>query len=346
MRRGWSYAESQSEFIKQDAGIAQVSFSGPVITENLVLFGSDRFGVTVINKLSGRVQWQKRFEDGVAAIPFVWKDKLYVGTESGGLHLLDLENGREAWSVLLSGPVQGAMTFGSDRLFVSTADEALHCVDPSTGKVLWTYRRQPFGGTSIKGGGNPSWIAGKVWVGFSDGALVSLNPQDGSVLWEKQFRDNSKFMDIDAKVIGWQDAILFTTYDGKLRYMKKDGTLLWDFPAGGARSPIVTSSETIFLPASEGTIYALNSAGKELWRYSLNRGVPTGIAYWQDKNVLVVASSERNIYVLNAKTGALISKAGLGGGSGSYAPVALDEPSKSFYVLSSYSRLYQFILNL
>jgi outer membrane protein assembly factor BamB len=270
-----------------------------------------------------------------------------VGTASGTLHRLDLDTGSEAWSVPLSGPVHGSMAFAFDRLFVATADEALHALDPGTGKLLWTYRRPAFSGTSIKGGGNPSVIDGKVWMGFSDGALVSVNPQTGSMESEKDFRDNLKFMDLDAKVIGWRDGLLVSTYDGKLRYLRKDGSLIWEFPAGGARTPLVTENDLIYLPSSDGNLYAIaGGSGKELWRFSLPRGVPTGVTLIQrgPERLLAVTASEEKLFLLD-HNGKLLQQVSLGKGSGSFAPIALDKDTNSFYVLSNYSRIYQFRLN-
>jgi outer membrane protein assembly factor BamB len=312
-----------------------------------LIFGSERFGITALSKRTGRLLWRKKFPDGVSALPFLHDNQLFVGTGSGTLHRLDLETGSEAWNVSLSGPVHGSMAFAFDRLFVATADEALHALDPGTGKVLWTYRRPAFSGTSIKGGGNPSVIDGKIWMGFSDGALVSVNPQTGSMESEKDFRDNLKFMDLDAKVIGWREGLLVSTYDGKLRYLHKDGSLIWEFPAGSARTPLLAENDLIYLPSSDGNLYAIAAgSGKELWRFSLPRGVPTGVTLIRrgPDRLLAVTGSEEKVFFLD-HNGKLLQEVSLGKGSGSFAPIALDKDTNSLYVLSSYSRIYQFRMN-
>lgn len=345
LERGWSYVESEQEFLGQEAGANQVSFSGPQLAGSRLVFGSERFGLTVLAKENGQVLWQKRLEDGMSALPYVHQSKVYAGTGGGKLHLFDLESGAESWTVTLSGPVHGSMAYGNDRLFVATADEALHALDPGTGKILWTYRRPAFGGTSIRGGGNPSIVAGRVWMGFSDGTLVALDPNDGSVQWEKQFRDNLKFVDLDARVVGWKDGVLVATYDGKLRFLRRDGAQIWEFPAGGSRAPLVSGGDTLYFPSSDGNVYAIDgNSGQELWRRGLKRGVPTGLAILErkDKKVLVAASSDEHLLALDLLDGAVISQASFGRGSGSYSPIAVDDDS--FFVLSSYSRIYQFRL--
>lgn len=345
LQRGWSYVEPDADFLAQDAGTSQVSYSGPAVAGSRVVFGSDRFGITVLAKGNGQVLWQKRLEDGVAAQPLVHQSRVYAGTESGRLHAFDLEGGTQAWETRLSAPVEGSLLYSMERLFVATADEALHAVDPATGKVIWTYRRPAFGGTSIRGGHHPAMVAGRIWIGFSDGSLVALDPNDGAVQFEKLFRDNLKFVDVDARVVGWKDGILVATYDGKLRYLRRDGAQIWEFGAGGSRAPIVGDGSVLYFPSSDGNVYALDGdSGKELWRYGFRRGVPTGVAVVGEsgKKAIVAAGSDERVVVLDPKTGLQLASVGLGRGSGSYGPIAVDD--NNFYVLSSYSRLYQFRL--
>ena len=156
-------------------------------------------------------------------------------------------------------------------------------------------------------------------------------------------------MDLDAKVIGWKEGLLVATYDGKLRHIKRDGTLLWEFPSGGARAPLVAEGDVIYLPSSDGSVVALAGAtGKEIWRHALRRGVPTSLALLkkEGKTLLLVSGSEERLQVLDAASGKLETESTFGRGSGSYAPIAVDNELGTFYVLSSYSRLYQFYLNL
>jgi outer membrane protein assembly factor BamB len=350
LERGWSYVEPAKEALALDAGVVPVSYSGPVLADQKIIFGSDRFGLVALSKKNGQQLWRNRYPYGVAAIPFVHDSRVYVGTGAGTVHQVNVNSGHELWQSSVGAPVHGTITFAFDRLFVATADEGLHCLDPSTGRVLWTYKRPAFGGTSITGGGHPSVIDGRIWMGFSDGALVSLDPQTGSVESERLFRDNLKFMDLDAKVIGWKDGLLVSTYDGKLRHLRRDGALNWEFGAGGARAPLLTQGDIVYFPSSDGSVYALSgSTGKEIWRYSLRRGVPTGMALVagaDGASRLVVSGSQEKIIVLNAATGAQLAETSLGKGSGSYAPIVTDDESRAFFVLSNYSRIYQFRLNL
>ncbi|MCO5142210.1 MAG: PQQ-binding-like beta-propeller repeat protein [Oligoflexia bacterium] len=347
--RGWGFIEPENEFLSMNAGVNQVSYSAPILHGNKVIFGSDRFGLTALSEKNGKILWQKRFSGaGVSATPFLFNDKVIVGTDTGLVSSFDAQLGTETWKQELSGPVHGAFAFSDGRLFVGTADEAMHALDISTGKVLWTYRRNAFSGTSIRGGGNPSVIQGKVWTGFSDGTLVALNIHDGRVEFEKQYRDNPKFFDLDAKVLSWRDGILFPTYDGSLRYLRMDGSTIWEQKVGGARAAVIGRSGKIYLPSSDGAVYAIDgSSGKILWQVPLPTGVPTSIILkeGEQKSYLIVGSSKKYIYALNPDTGEVLDRYSLGSSTGTFSPLLVDEEYKHLYLLSMGSRIYQFRLN-
>lgn len=348
LTRGWSYVESERKALAMASGIAPVSYSAPLLVGEKLIFGSERFGITVLGKRSGQLVWQKTFEEPVTAAPFADGGRVFVGTAAGDLYQFDLESGNQNWKVPLSAAVHGSFLEAFGRLYVATVDEALHALDPATGKILWTYRRPAFSGTSIRAGGNPAAIGGKIWMGFSDGALVSIDPQTGGQDSERIFRDNLKFTDLHARVLGWKDGLLVSTYDGKLRSLRKDGSLSWEFPAGSARSPLLAEGGTVYLPGSDGYVYAINAdTGKELWRYALRKGVPTSLTIVSrgTGKALLVTASEEKVFTLNLADGKLLDETSLGRGSGSYSPVAVDEDGKTFYVLSAYSRIYQYHLN-
>jgi outer membrane protein assembly factor BamB len=349
IQQGWSFIEPDRDYFAMESGVDPTSYSAPVLSGERLVFGSERFGIVALNKKTGQQLWRRPLDGSLIAAPLVGDAVVYAGTETGSLYALDLAGGRERWHVTLSGPVHGSFLLAYQRLYVGTADEALHCLDPSTGKEIWTYRRPGFAGTSVRGGGNAAAVGGKVWIGFSDGSLVALNPDSGGVEAEKSFRDNLKFTDIDARVVGWRDGMLVSTYDGRLRYLRKDGSTIWEFGAGGGRSPVVGDGDVLYFPSSDGAVHALSgNTGKEIWSFPLRRGIPTGLAVMNrgGRKILLVAGSEEKVYALDAAGGQVLGQVSLGKGSGTYGPIATDPEAGSFYVLSQFSRVHEFLLRL
>lgn len=348
LARGWNYIESEKEFLAQDAGADTISFSAPVVAGEKLIFGSERFGLVALARKNGQLIWRKNLDAALMAQPLAAGDSIYAGTEAGSVYGLD-GAGREKWRVSVGAPVQGSFLLAFQRLYVGTADEGLHALDPATGKLLWSYRRPSFSGTSVRGGGNPAAVNGKIWIGFSDGTLLALNPETGAVDSEKNFRDNLKFADIDAKVVGWRDGMLVATYDGKLRYLRKDFSTIWEFPSGGGRAPLLSDGDVLFFPSSDGAVYAISgNSGKEIWSHPIRRGVPTGMALLtvKGRKVLAVAVSEEKVLVLDAVTGAKLGQSSLGRGSGSFGNLAADSETGAFYVVSHSSRVHEFRIRL
>ena len=348
LARGWTYVEEDQDRLNLEAGVGQATLGSPVIVNEKVVFGSERFGIVAVNKKTGRRLWQREVPYGVSGQILVKKNRIYVGGDDGKFRCLELDSGRELWVTNVDFPVQGSPVFAADRLYTYTNNDMIHALDPDTGKILWSYRRPPNGRTKVLGGGNLTYYIGMVWSGFSDGAIVGLDPLEGTVKQEITLADNTKFTDIDAQPLPWKAGLLVTTFDGKLRYLRKDLTEVWQFPAGGSRAPVV-HGDTLYFSSSEGTIYALNgSTGQEKWRFVLKRGVPTGLIMVNrgNRNILVAGTSNDHIYAIDPETGSDLGSVRLGGNSGTFSSIALDDETGNIFLLSSFSRLFQLRLQI
>jgi len=302
-----------------------------------------------VNKRNGQRLWHRQVPYGVSSQILVQKNRVFVGGDDGKFRCLDSESGRAVWEVTVDFPVHGTPVIAADRLYVYTNNDAIHALDPDTGKSLWVYRRPPNGKTRVYGGGNLTYFAGMIWSGFSDGSLVALHPVDGAVKNELTYSDNTKFTDIDAQPLPWRSGLLVTTFDGKLRYLRKDLSEVWQAPVGGARAPIPGYGDSLFFAASDGVVYSIDgNTGKEKWKFVLKRGVPTGLLLVKtgSRTVLVAGTSHDQIFAIDPETGSELGSVNLGGNSGTFSSLALDEETGNLFLLSSFSRLFQLRLQI
>ncbi len=351
VRRGWSFIEPSEELAKLPTARHPINFGSASLHGDQLIVGTERFGVLAFNKHNGVVAWQSLVPGGASSDVLVYGKQVFVGSTKGIFYAYPLGGGDPEWEVDLRFPIVGQPAFVAGRVIVGTIDHAMHALDASTGKVLWTYRRSSASGTTIKGGGNATIVNSKIWVGFADGSLVILEPNDGSVLQEKQFRDNLKFMDIDAAPVAYRNGVFVSSYDGRLRYLKRNGLPIWTFPKGSAKAAFpVAETGQVFLPGSDGSVYALGEkSGKRMWSYAIEKGTPTGLAYFKSPSsqtatagLLVAASTDNFLYVLDAKSGKLMQQFSFGSSSGAYGTIAVDKKNGAFYVVSHYGRVYQF----
>jgi outer membrane protein assembly factor BamB len=94
------------------------------------------------------------------------------------------------------------------------------------------------------------------------------------------------------------------TRDGWLHALRPDGSILWEFRAGGAFSgqPRV-EGDVVYAGSDDGRLYALVLAtGVEKWRYEAGEELGTRPAV--ANGMLYVASLQDTVFALDAKTGA------------------------------------------
>lgn len=347
LSRGWSYVESSQEFSEIPAGTPMVYYGQVEIMDNLLVYTSERFGISVLNKYTGALLWRKEIKEGSRSGIAIQGDNIYVGGNDGFFRSYH-KKGKELWKVDLRYPVRGSPLILDEKIFVSTIDRSIHALSLQTGKVLWTYPHLVDSGMYIRGGGNISYANKQLWVGFDDGVLLALRPKDGTPTFRRLFprREEAKFFDLDAQVLFWKEGLLVSNFSGKLSHLKKNGKLLWSFPAGSAHAPALRYSgkPTIYLASNDGSVYAINGGGERRWKYDLPKGVPTAIVYFQKKNIVLVASSHSYVYALDGDRGTLLDAEFLGASSGSYGAIAMDRAEQSFYLVSTYGRVYQFFV--
>ena len=78
---------------------------------------------------------------------------------------------------------------------------------------------------------------------------------------------------------------------GNIRAYSSSGTPMWNFFPGGRISPYITRSRegTSYLARTNGTLIAVNRAGRELWRRGLGSPLSAGVVFGWDGRLFVPA---------------------------------------------------------
>lgn len=162
-------------------------------------------------------------------------------------------------------------TDGTDTVF---------CFDGATGKVLWRHsypcELQPL---SYEGGpgSTPAVDEGRVFTFSKDGHLFCLDAQTGRVVWQKKFepwprlegdwKNNWRYAGSPLII---DDRLYMSLGQAGMALNKKDGTLLWQSPAGhpGYSSPVAFRSgaaEALAFFSGHAVIGVEADTGKRLW---------------------------------------------------------------------------------
>ncbi len=339
LRRSWTYSIDPLSSTLTSPGMEYVS---PVIFENTLLFGSERFGIVSLYPKIQRPRWKIEIPNGVVSQIEVKNDQAFFAAGDGNIYCIALDTGKTVWTYALKNPVASRPTIDNDDLYIVTSDDAIISLEAKTGKWQWHYRRRNVSGPVIHGASKPLVMGDNLWVGFADGSLVSLSRKDGKVMWEKQLNTNKRFSGVDAEFLKTDDIVYVPAYDNALYALNsKNGIPVWVREGLGGSKKVALSDGVLFVPTSTGYVYAVDpKTGKDRWSFELDQGIPSNMVV-TDKHVIFSSSSEF-LYALEKNTGKLVYRYQVGYGSGFSGGVAYDQSLNKIYVLSRGGNLMAF----
>jgi outer membrane protein assembly factor BamB len=195
----------------------------------------------------------------------------------------DMPNG------IFSGPVIGEnnnIFFGSYYVF---GDE-FYSYTPD-GEEVWVY--QTGNGRATQSGVIID-SSGTIYFGSRDSCLYALNP-DGTLKWS--YNTSGAIIQEIIPNIDLHGNIYVTNFksaltdEGELYSIKQDGTLKWHvtYETGFTfKSPTISpDGNTIYIPARDSNLYALNLDGSIKWKFSCGN-IPTGVMVDSDGNIYLI----------------------------------------------------------
>lgn len=234
--------------------------------------------------------WGNRTNRGLA----LWEDKVYIGTGDCRIVAIDRKHGTKAWDVQSCDPtnsyaIPGAPRVGGGKVFTGNANGDsganrgfVDAFDAATGKHLWRFYTIP---------GDPA-------KGFENKAMEMASKTWGKEYWKKA-----------GGGVAW-DAL---TYDPVLNllYIGTDGASPFDprLRGEGSGDELFTTS-IIALNADTGAyVWHYQTTPHDAWNYDATMHIMIADLPIQGVKRRVVMQAPKNgfFYVLDAKTGALIS---------------------------------------
>jgi hypothetical protein len=178
-----------------------------------VLLADTQNRIYLLDRLTGRLLWQRRMPKNAAAPPpalgvnsrgdeqilyppeWVLTNERVCIAREGALFGLSLKDGALLWQTTASATVgDGCLAWQDGRvLWWNAAAVRLDAIDELTGRLAWTCALPELSGPAAVNPQNPQWLAagihaasGKVLV-WGDGSAV-LRVKDGSILWRATAR--------------------------------------------------------------------------------------------------------------------------------------------------------------
>lgn len=248
---------------KQDIDPVTMALSGPLgsplVTEDLIIVGSQDGNLYAIDRTSGKKLWNYKAGDYAGLV--VYKNLVYVSPRGKGeLHAVNIADGKLAW-VFEAGHavhdyrdkfINGIPSIYGNRLYVSSEDWNVYMLDPRTGKelarLILDEEPQAMEIAISEGVG---------YIGAWDGYLYAINLDDLTLIWKSETNND---------------------HIGQTTYSRETG-LGWisDNPNGkllNQQAPYVTvvplvGKTKVYFADWAGNLMAVNkSDGKQVWRHS------------------------------------------------------------------------------
>ncbi len=341
LHTGWSFNDS-----------ALLEFP-PVIYQNTLYLVDDNGSVKAIDKLDGRVLWQRRPGTLAAASPAIAAPQRLVlvpllstnrnagqNPGNGRFVALSMATGRVVWSRAVPAGTESSPLAYGQRVYFGDQSGNMTALRAGDGRLLWTYHAAG----AVKGG--PSLVGGVLYFGDYAGRAYALNAANGREIWAvgtggSHFGLGSgQFYSSPAVAFG---RVYMGNTDGRVySFAARTGQLAWATGTGAYvyASPAVADipglGPTVYVGSYSGNLYAFDAqSGTVRWMHSAggkisgSATIVGGVVYFSDL-------ASRTTQGLDVRTGQQVFSFP----DGAFNAVICD--FNAIY-LSGYTRLYQLL---
>ncbi|MBU2887301.1 outer membrane protein assembly factor BamB [Gilvimarinus agarilyticus] len=244
----------------------------PAFFEQLVYTVDHKGQLTALNRLTGKVIWQRDLDEPIAGGVGLGENQLLLGSDAGQLLALSRETGETLWRTQLTGEVTSVPAGNGDVVAVQTLDGRLNVLSADTGEIMWFYDNPP-PKLTLRGRPTPILTDSALYAGFANGRLMAFNPENGLILWEQRVglpkgrSDLEKMVDIHATPV-LQDGILYTAgfQSRAMAITRAAGRPLWSVDLS-THQPVWVDDGELFVTTEDSALKAYNAGtGELLWK--------------------------------------------------------------------------------
>jgi outer membrane protein assembly factor BamB len=294
--------------------------SSPVVSGGPLLIGADNGRLFALSPSTGRELWNRSFGEfaTLQSTPAVHGDTLFVGCQNGsgsGLFALDSSDGSVLWSVPDDTGIAASPAWKDGVVYSASLNGTVLAANATTGAVLWQT------GYDGEVWSSPALDDNCLYAGTNTGRLFSLWQDDGSERWNLTYPGGWTVYSTPAVAAG-------TVYAGFSNYGEhagevvavnaSTGAVVWKrFSEGMYSTPAVTG-EAVYvhawnktaggsfleaLPLRDPNGDGVISQGELLWSFQ-TMDFEGGSSPLVTDNLVLVGSSDGNLYSVNRTTGA------------------------------------------
>jgi outer membrane protein assembly factor BamB len=253
-------------------------YSSPVISGNLVLFGSGDSCFYAVNKENGLEIWRFKTNGPIHSDAAINGSSVIFGSADGNLYSLEIATGKlnwkfssegekmlDIWDYYLSSPL-----VSSGYIYWGSGDGNLYAIDRQSGKLKWKFKSAGIIHAS------PAIAEGIVYVGDYAGYFYALDGVSGELKWKSRTIGETYFPngEVQKGAVVVDGVVYFGSRDYNVYALDaKTGRGRWNMKETGSwviATPTVYDGHVFFGTSDTHKFYCLRkSDGKIIWQISL-----------------------------------------------------------------------------
>ena len=290
------------------------SIKNTIVVDNGRVLAQDAQGwLYAIDVASGKLSWEKQLPiNGLPALieGLVAADGVVYAGTGKGLCAIDTKDGREIWRNKGWGQGEGTtstFSVANNILVGSSQWRALYGNDLKTGDLKWEANTN-----GLRNRGASAAVHGGLLYIISDKSFFILDVENGRVIVRKELPFS---VDVTSTPLLTDKEIIFgSAKDGLIALDNETLELKWKFatenalvytspysrkPASTIETSPVLAGKTVYVGASDGTIYGINKEdGQLVWKHATGAPVFGSVAV--SGNALIAVDFGGNVYTFVA----------------------------------------------
>uniref|UniRef100_A0A8C5LX75 Aminoadipate-semialdehyde dehydrogenase n=1 Tax=Leptobrachium leishanense TaxID=445787 RepID=A0A8C5LX75_9ANUR len=258
---------------------------------------------------TGEVTWERVIGDRIESSAALSKcgNLLLIGCYDGALYALNRSDGETYWIFYTEDAIKSSPTIDplTGLVFVGSHDQHVYALDVERKQCIWKSRCGDGAVFSSPCINSEPYILYAATLG---GFITAINPASGSIIWNYYF-GKPVFTSPQCS----PEHVFIGSVDENFYCFNHSGEKIWNFATSGPifSSPSVSSlSKKVVFGSHDGFIYCCNTEGVLLWKYKTSSRVyatPFMFSHplIQNAELVAAASTDGNVWVLNARNGFL-----------------------------------------
>jgi outer membrane protein assembly factor BamB len=269
--------------------------------------------VTAVEPETGKIRWQKDFNEKVSGGLGGDNRHLYFNTFEGELVALDRVTANEVWRADLSSEAISKASSNGNVVAVQTVDGKLFTFGAADGRLRWRYDSiGPL--LSLRGTASPIISQRYTITSFANGEMLAFDNQTGEIYWKAILAtpvgrtELERLVDPDGQAVIDGETLYAITYQGKLVALDIiTGNEKWS-KAYSSFNSLAFGFGRLYVTTADGEVLAINPKnGVEIWRNEdfKYRRLSSPFVYQQ---TLVFSDLEGYLHVLNINSGEQLAR--------------------------------------